>query len=134
MSYLPLFILLAFLVALVFVILRATRAPLREGVERQQKVAAYKKRESQAVWAGATVVTVDKPKIDHYGMRQLKVGLRLEVESPSGEKYQTKTAWLVDEDAMARIQPGASLSVKIDAEDHEIIYPNMSGVEYWVEG
>lgn len=133
MSYLPLFILLAFLAILAFIVLRVIKAPMREEVERQNKVAAYRNRESQAVWAGATVVTVHKPKIDSYGMRQLKVDLRLEVEAPSGEKYQVKTAWLVDEDVMPQIQPGASVSVKIDVEDPKIIYPNMPGVEYWVE-
>jgi hypothetical protein len=133
MSYLPLFILLAFLAILAFIVLRVIKAPMREVEERQSKIAAYRNRESQAVWAGATVVTVNKPKIDSYGMRQLKVDLRLEVESPSGEKYQVKTAWLVDEGVMPQIQPGASVSVKIDVEDPEIIYPNMPGVEYWVE-
>ena len=132
MNYLPLFILLVFLATLAFIVYRAIQAPIREGEKKQQEVSEYKKRESQAVWAGATVVTVDKPKMDRYGMRKLKVGLRLEVESPSGEKYQVKTAWLVDEDMMPQIQPGASLSIKIDAEDPEIIYPNMRGVGYWV--
>ena len=134
MSYLPLIILLAFLAALAFIAFRTIMAPMRGGVEMQEKIAEYKKREARAVWTGATVVTVDKPKIDRYGMRKLKVDLRLEVESPSGEKYQVKTSWLVDEDMMPQIQPGASLSVKIDAEDPETIYPNMPGVEYWIGG
>jgi hypothetical protein len=134
MSYLPLFILLVFLATLAFIAYRAFQAPIREGGKKQQEVSEYKKRESQAVWAGAKVVTVDKPKMDRYGMRKLKVSLRLEVESPSGEKYQVKTFWLIDEDMMPQIQPGASLSIKIDAEDPEIIYPNMRGAEYWIGG
>jgi hypothetical protein len=134
MSYLPLFILFIFLATLAFIAYRAIRAPIREGEKKQREVSEYKIRESQAVWAGATVVTVNKPKMDRYGMRKLKVDLRLEVESPSGGKYQVKTAWLVDEDMMPQIQPGASLSIKIDAEDPEVIYPNMRGVEYWVGG
>lgn len=133
MSYLPLFILLTFIAALAFLAFRAIRAALREGVEQQQEISAYKKREARAVWAGAMVVTVDKPKIDRFGMRQLKVDLRLEVESPSGENYQVRTAWLVDEDVMPQIQPGAMVSVKIDVEDPKIIYPNMSGVKYWIK-
>jgi hypothetical protein len=134
MSYLPLFVLFVFLGTLAFIAYRAIQAPIREGEKKQRELSEYKKRESQAVWAGATVVTVNKPKMDRYGMRKLKVGLRLEVESPSGEKYQVKTVWLVDEDMMPQIQPGASLSIRIDAEDPEIIYPNMRGVEYWVAG
>jgi hypothetical protein len=134
MSYLPLFILFIFLATLAFIAYRAIQGPIREGEKKQWEVSKSKKRESQAVWAGATVVTVNKPKMDRYGMRKLKVDLRLEVESPSGENYQVKTVWLVDEDMMPQIQPGASLSIKIDAEDPEIIYPNMRGVEYWVGG
>lgn len=132
MSYFPLYILFVFLAVLVFVVYRAIQAPIQKGERKQQDFAEYKKRQSQAVWAGATVVTVNKPRIDHYGRRQLKVDLRLEVESPAGEKYQVKTAWLVDEDVISQIQPGASISIKIDVEDPKIIYPNMHGVEYWV--
>jgi hypothetical protein len=134
MSYLPLFILLAFLAVLAFIAYRAIQAPIREGEKKQQVLAEYKKREARSVWAGATVISVDKPKIDRYGTRQLKVDLRLEVESPTGGKYQVKTAWLVDEDVMPQIQPGAWVSIKVDVEDPEIIYPHMRGVEYWIGG
>jgi hypothetical protein len=134
MSYLPVIILIVFLAGLAFIAFRAILAPMRGGMEKQLKIAESKKREKRAVWAGATVITVNKPKMDRYGMRQLKVDLLLVVESPVGEKYQAKTSWLVDEDMMPQIQPGASLSVRIDAEDPEIIYPNMRGVDYWVEG
>jgi len=134
MNYLPLIILIVFLAGLAIIAFRAVRAPMREGAEKQREIAEINKREKRAVWAGATVITVNKPKIDRYGMRQLKVDLLLAVESPAGEKYQTKTSWLVDEDMMSQIQPGASLSVKIDAEDPEIIYPNMRGVDYWGGG
>jgi len=134
MGYLPVIILIIFLAGLAVVAFRAVMAPMRGGKEKQQEIAEFKKREKRAVWAGATVITVNKPKIDRYGMRQLKVDLLLAVESPAGEKYQAKTSWLVDEDMMPQIQPGASLSVKIDAEDPEIIYPNMRGADYWVGG
>lgn len=134
MSYLPVIILIVFLAGLTIIAFRAVLAPMREGAEKQREIAEFKKREKRAVWAGATVVTVDKPKMDRYGMRKLKVDLLLAVESPGGEKYQAKTSWLVDEDMMPQIQPGVSLSVKIDAEDSEIIYPNMRGVDYWVGG
>jgi hypothetical protein len=134
MSYLPLIILFAFLAGLAIIAFRAIMAPMREGMEKQREIAEFKKRESRAVWAGATVITVDKPKMDRYGMRQVKVALLLAVESSAGEKYQAKTSWLVDEDMMPQIQPGASVSVKIDTEDPEIIYPNMRGADYWVGG
>jgi hypothetical protein len=123
---------MVFLAALVFVVYRAVQAPIRKGEKKLQDFAEYKKRQSQAVWAGATVVTINKPKMNHYGRRQLKVDLRLEVESPAGEKYQVRTAWLVDVDVLSQIQPGASVSIKIDAEDPQIIFPNMRGVEYWI--
>ncbi|MGD8454782.1 MAG: hypothetical protein PVF83_00250 [Anaerolineales bacterium] len=132
MSYFTLYILMVFLAALVFVVYRAVQAPIRKGEKKLQDFAEYKKRQSQAVWAGATVVTINKPKMNHYGRRQLKVDLRLEVESPAGEKYQVRTAWLVDVDVLSQIQPGASVSIKIDAEDPQIIFPNMRGVEYWI--
>jgi hypothetical protein len=126
----PIVFVITLIAALAFIAYRAIQAPMREGKKKQKEMAAFTERVARAVWAGATVVTVNKPRMDTYGMRKLKVDLLLAVESPAGEKYQTKTSWLVDEDMMPQIQPGASLSVKIDAEDPEIIYPNMRGVEY----
>lgn len=115
-----------------FIVYRVILAPIRQGEEVMRKAKEHKDRYAKAVWAGATVVTVDKPKMDRYGMRQLKVRLRLEVEIQGGETYPAKTTWLVEESVMPQIVPGAGVSIKIDAEDPELIYPNMNGVEYWI--
>ena len=132
MEWIPLFIVIAFLGVLGFIVYRVILAPIRQGEEMTLKAKEHKERYAKAVWAGATVVTVDKPKMDRYGMRQLKVRLRLEVETQGGETYPAKTTWLVEESVMPQMVPGARVSVRVDAEDPALIYPNMNGIEYWV--
>jgi hypothetical protein len=54
------------------------------------------------------------------------VDLRLEVQPPGGAPYLANTEWELNISSMSMVEPGKSVAVKIDGEDPEIIYPNVS--------
>lgn len=62
------------------------------------------------------------------------VHFRLQVTPPGGAAYETKTYWEVYQMAVPQLQVGNTVKVKIDADDPQVIYPNMPSVEYaWLE-
>ena len=132
MEWIPLLVVIGLFGVLGFIAYRVIIAPILQDEEMMRMVKEHKEPYARAVWAGARVETVDKPKMDFYGMRQLKVRLRLEVETQDGETYPAKNIWLVGERVIPQIVPGAQISIKIDKEDPALIYPNMNGVEYWI--
>lgn len=68
-----------------------------------------------------------------YGRYQ-GVYFRLEVTLPDRKVYEAKTYWEVYQMAVPQLQVGNIVNVKIDADDPQIIYPNMTSVEYgWLE-
>lgn len=110
------------------------RKPKKQAFEQQARQAEFVEREKRAVWASADVVTLrNRGSLSTMDNRQVvPVELRLLVQPPEGESYQAVTTWLVDSDAVAQVQPGQSLSVKIDQQDAQLIYPNVSWATYLV--
>ena len=111
---------------IVYLVLRKMR---REGLEAMDRREAYRQREAQAVWAAATVVSLRQSNLMADGQVRARVELRLKVEPPGGEAYLALARWVVDQALLAQMQPGSALSVKIDAQDPQVIYPNLSGAE-----
>ncbi len=101
-------------------------------VAAQERQKQHAEREARAVYAQATVINIrNTPHLAQPGAsNRLRVELRLEVQPPGSEKYQANASWLVEDYAINQIQPGASLSVKIDQQDPKIVYPNMNGAKY----
>ena len=114
----------------VFFFLRQRR-DMAQAYQHSRDVHAAQKR---AVWAGATVIDARSQKIGLYGADHVRVELRLEVNAPDGSTYTAKTVWTADPMMLSQLQPGASISVKIDSDDPNVVYPNMGGVEYWAGG
>jgi hypothetical protein len=130
---------LATLILLVFLLLAVVAALV--GLRRQRKAnrqvhlrqVDLERRQRQAVWTGATVVSIRRPPQAGETLLssgRLRVELRLQVNTPSGNPYQAATAWLIDAGALQQVQPGQELSVKVDAQDATMVYPNVSWAEY----
>jgi hypothetical protein len=135
MSYVLIVAVLAVLLlmgVLGYIAYRAIKAPMRQAAAMEGRRAEVEASAEQGVWAGATVITVNKPPKGHYRPLKVRVDLRLEVTPPDGNPYTAKTTWMVEEDVLHSIQPGSQLSVKIDQDDSMVIYPNMRGAEYRV--
>jgi hypothetical protein len=94
-----------------------------------KKSSDFSKRAENAVWAKALVVS-SQGGFGAEGGVKAQVSLTLEVTPPGGRTYRTHTRWLVDATALAYIAQGQEISVRIDASDPRIIYPNASWAAY----
>jgi hypothetical protein len=129
---------LAFAAALVILILAGSgvvlvlrRIELQSGAA-QSRVEDFRTRQKRAVWGGATIVSVRRAILAEDARGKEKIDLTLQVQPPNGESYSAHATWYADLSALAELVAGASVSIKIDATDPKIIYPNMTGVEYWM--
>ncbi len=90
-------------------------------------------RQQSAVWAGATVVSARGGIVtgSDVGVSQwARYDLSLQVTPPGGAPYLAHTAWLVQVAQVSLVEPGRQLSVKIDQQDLQIIYPNGDWAKY----
>jgi hypothetical protein len=58
------------------------------------------------------------------------VKLRIEVMPANTDTYPVTTVWEIQQAALSQIQPGQYVAVKIDADDNQIIYPNVGWAEF----
>jgi len=112
----------------IFLVLRNQR---QEGLNAQKRRTEYETRAKQAVWAGATIVTARHHTSAQEMREKVQVDLRLQVQPPQGEPYQAQTVWHVSTGMLSQLQPGQQISIKIDRDNPERIYPNMQGAEFW---
>lgn len=117
----------AVVIALVIVgavILALLRGSAREPVERPECKRSLAQRYDRAVWAGATVISARHTPAVGSGQGKARVSLRLQVKQQDGRTYQAATTWIVNLANLAQVQPGQSVSIRIDREDPRRIYPN----------
>lgn len=110
-----------------FILVRRQRKHTNQLLENARAAQAA---QDNAVWAGAQVIsviqTVDLPQ----NPGKVRVDMVLHVTGQGGESYSTPASWLVDLVHIPQIQTGAELSVKVDRDHPDIIYPNMPGMRY----
>jgi hypothetical protein len=78
----------------------------------------------RAVWAWALVVNSSHGAAGLGGM--LRVTLELEVHLPGTPPYTINTTWLVEQDALEYVETGKEVSLKVDPQAPEYIFPNGS--------
>jgi len=114
----------------VVIVLLSQRQKLAADQERMQE---FVKRQESAIWAGATIVSARGGVItgSEVGVSQrARYELSLQVTPPGGAPYLAHTNWLVDVGQISLLQPGKQVSVKIDQQDPQIIYPASGGATY----
>jgi hypothetical protein len=79
-------------------------------------------RRERAVWAWARVVTSTHGTAGLGGM--VRVTLELEVHLPGTPPFTATTTWLVEQEALAYVETGKEISLKVDPQDLKYIYPN----------
>ena len=92
----------------------------------------YDKRFENALDAQARVLSIDNTMVLSDVRGKLKVALSLEIHMPNAEAYTTNTTWEIDITAVAHIQPGLTIAVKVDKDKKTTIYPNVSWATYWL--
>lgn len=118
----------AFLISIAIVILGA----LAFGwmiYQGNKAAAAQRAREARAARASASILQIGKSS-PRPRQGSTVVKLRLEVHPPAAEAYQVSTVWDVQQANLSQIQPGQKVSVKIDAEDAQRVYPNESWASF----
>lgn len=95
------------------------------------KRAELERREKSALWTGATIVSVRAHTAAEDMRESVRVDLTLQITPSPGEPYTARTSWRVKLPLLSQFQPGASLSVKVDKNDPDLIFPNQPGAEFW---
>jgi hypothetical protein len=98
----------------------------------QKRKVEFLARAKQGIWTGATTLTDRTYTTTHARNEKVRVDLQLEIQTSEGKPYQTKTTWLVNEETLSLLKSGFQVSVIVDRDVPERVYPNMTGAEYWV--
>jgi hypothetical protein len=107
------------------------RSLTQQSLAGQRHQAETRSRAESGAWAGATVIsaTTEAANFDP-GRGLARLRLVLQVTPAGGEPYQATTTWLVEQAALANVQPGQDLTVKIDPRDPRRIYPAAPWARY----
>ena len=100
-----------------FVRQRRLRKPKNEKVDDRTRL-------ERAVWAWAKILSSNQGPVNTY--RMARVELQLEIHMPGNPAYQASTTWLVDEESLASVEAGKEISLKVDPQGMEYIYPSGS--------
>jgi len=119
------------LMGILFLFANFRRIQANKVREANFKRAELERRSKKATWASATIATSRHHTSAEEMREKVRVDLTLQVQPPNGEPYTARTSWRVQLGLLSQFQPGASLSVKIDVDDPDLIFPNQPGAEYW---
>jgi hypothetical protein len=90
------------------------------------------KRFSLALDAQARVLSINNSMVLRDVRGKLKLSLSLEIHMLNDHSYTTFATWEIDLTAIAHIQPGQTVAVKVDNDEKHIIYPNVPWATYWL--
>jgi hypothetical protein len=82
----------------------------------------HRTRQERAVWAWAKILSASQGPINTF--RMARVELQLEVHMPGTPAYQAKTTWLVEQESLESVEEGKEISLKVDPQAPEYVYPN----------
>ena len=79
-------------------------------------------RQDRAVWAWAKVLSATRGTTDLSD--RTRVELQLEVHMPGTPPYPATTTWLIESEGMQYVEEGKEISLKVDPQGPEYVYPN----------
>ncbi len=90
---------------------------------RAREVREFYRRRARAVRATAKIVSVDSSE-NSKTTGEILANLSLEISPPSGNPYPLyDIQWYIEPAAASRVQPGTVMKIRIDPQDHRVIYP-----------
>ncbi len=92
----------------------------------------YEIRFSNALDAQARVLSIANSMVLRDVRGKLKVALSLEIQFSNEEPYTANATWEIDITAIAAIQPGQVIDVKVDSDEKNKVYPNVPWAMYWL--
>ena len=87
---------------------------------------------SNALYAQARVLSINNSMVLRDVRGKLKVSLSLEIHMLNDDSYTANATWEIDLTAIAAIQPGKTVAVKVDTDEKTTIYPNVPWATYWI--
>jgi hypothetical protein len=97
---------------------------MRKGRKPKVEKVDDRTRQERAVWAWANILTSTQGPVSSFGVA--RVEMELEVHMPGSPAYPAKVTWLVDKESLGYVAVGQELSLKVDPQGPEHIYPNGS--------
>jgi hypothetical protein len=88
----------------------------------------HRTRQERAVWAWAKILTSSQGPVNTF--RMARVEMQLEVHMPGTQAYCATTTWMVDQDALAFVQQGKEVALKVDPLGPQYVYPNGSWAKF----
>jgi hypothetical protein len=88
----------------------------------------HRTRQERAVWAWAKIISSSQGPVNTF--RMARVELQLEVHMPGTQAYRASTTWLVEQDALASVEEGKEISLKVDPLGPQYVYPNGSWAKF----
>ena len=79
-------------------------------------------RQDRAVWAWAKVLSATRGTTDLSD--RTRVEMQLEVHMPGTQPYPATAIWLIDPEGMQYVEQGKEISLKVDPQGPEYVYPN----------
>jgi heme/copper-type cytochrome/quinol oxidase subunit 2 len=79
-------------------------------------------RQERAVWAWAKILSSSQGALNTF--RMARVEMMLEVHMPGSPAYQAKAIWLVEQEALASVEEGKEIALKVDPQGPQYVFPN----------
>ena len=79
-------------------------------------------RQERAVWAWAKILSSSQGAVNTF--RMARVEMELEVHMPGTPAYQVDATWLVEQDALASMEAGKEIALKVDPLGPQHVFPN----------
>ncbi|MEN6349568.1 MAG: hypothetical protein ABFD08_09280 [Syntrophomonas sp.] len=129
MGFLTYLIVVLIIIAAAFTIIIITRHIRKKKLEYILLQRSLAQRQASAYIANATIIQAYGGMTGEQGA-QARFELSLKVLAGQNESYQARTTWLVDINALDYMKAGNTVSIRIDREDRNIIYPGASWAKY----
>ncbi len=101
---------------------------MRKGRKPKVEKVDDRTRQERAVWAWANILKSTQGPVSSFGVA--RVEMELEVHLPGSPAYPAKVTWLVDKESLGYVAVGQELSLKVDPQGPEHIYPNGSWAKH----
>jgi hypothetical protein len=97
---------------------------LRARRPRKPKTAKddHRTRQERAVWAWAKILSSSQGPVNTF--RMARVEMQLEVHMAGTQADRARTTWLVEQEALASVEEGKEISLKVDPLGPQYVYPN----------
>ena len=101
---------------------------LRWANKRNKKI---EEKMNKGISAKAKILDISDATTGHTPHGSTIIRMELDIHPSAGENYKASTCWCIKLFAIPKVQQGKWIEIKIDADDHQKIYPVGNWAIYW---